>query len=276
MNLAISNIAWPVEQDAAVAALLEREGVRAIEIAPTKLWPAPLEASAAEVSAYRRSWESRGMRIVAAQSLLFGQPDLTIFADEATRARTLSYLDAIVKLCADLGAEALVFGSPKNRRRDGLAADLAAPIAVDFFGRLGELATRHGTTVVMEANPPQYGADFVTRAAEALTLVEQVNCFGFQLHLDTACMTLAEDAVEEVITAGAARLHHFHVSEPNLAPIGHGGVDHALFARTLRSVGYDRWCSLEMRMVEPFAVADLEAAVRFAKRYYGSPDFASA
>jgi len=268
MNLAISNIAWPVEQDAAVASLLEREGVRAIEIAPTKLWPAPLEASAAEVSAYRRSWESRGMRIVAAQSLLFGQPELTIFADEGTRARTLTYLEAIIGLCADLGAESLVFGSPKNRRRDGLADDLAARIATEFFSRLGEIAMRHGTTVVMEANPPQYGADFVTRAAEALALVEQVNSSGFQLHLDTACMTLAEDAVEEVISAGAARLHHFHVSEPNLAPIGHGSVDHALFARALRSVGYDRWCSLEMRMIEPFAVADLQNSIQAMKKYY--------
>lgn len=268
MKLAVSNIAWPVEQDSAVADLLEREEIWAIEIAPTKLWPAPLEATAADISAYRRSWESRGMRIVAAQSLLFGQPDLTIFADAASRARTLTYLDAIVGLCAELGAESLVFGSPKNRLLDALAADLAAPIAVDFFGRLGEIAARYGTTVVMEANPPQYGADFVTRATEAIALVKQVNHPGFKLHLDTACMTLAEDAVEAVISAGAARLHHFHVSEPNLAPIGHGNVDHALFARSLISVGYNRWCSLEMRMVEPFALADLEQSIQAMKTHY--------
>jgi D-psicose/D-tagatose/L-ribulose 3-epimerase len=270
MKLAISNIAWAVEQDALVAAMLERQGVRAIEIAPTKIWPNPLEVSPAEVSAYRRTWEIRGMRIVAAQSLLFGRPELIIFSDETTRRRTLAYLEAMIGLCADLGAEALVFGSPRNRRCNELAADLVEKIAVDFFGALGESAFRRGTAVVMEANPQQYGADFVTRAAEAISLVQKVNNFGFRLHLDTACMTLADDPIDESLTAGAAWLHHFHVSEPSLAPIGTGEVDHPKFAQALKAVGYDRWCSIEMKLVEPFQVEDLEHAITVAKRYYAS------
>jgi len=39
MKLAVSNIAWPREQDAAVADLLREHGVRGIEVAPTKVWP---------------------------------------------------------------------------------------------------------------------------------------------------------------------------------------------------------------------------------------------
>jgi len=274
MKLALSNIAWPVEQDTDVAAMLLRHGVTEIEIAPTKIWPAPLEASPAEVSAYRRSWEDRGMRIVAAQALLFGQPELAIFRDEATRRRTLDYLDSIVHLCADLGAEALVFGSPKNRFVGGLDANEIERIAGEFFGALGDIAERHGTAVVMEANPPQYGADFVTRAAEAVELVRRVDRPGFRLHLDTACMTLADDRFDEVLAAGRGYLHHFHVSEPFLAPIGTGKVDHARFARALRACGYNRWCSIEMKMVEPFQVADLERAVAATKQYYSAADAA--
>lgn len=268
MKIAISNIAWNVEQDAAVAAILERQSMRAIEIAPTKIWPNPLDATPAEVRAYRNTWESRGMRIVAAQALLFGRSELTIFSDEATRRRTLDYLDGIVKVCADLGAEALVFGSPKNRLTNGQAAETVAAIAVDFFGALGDIASRHGTAVVMEANPREYGADFVTRAAEAVSLVKQVNKSGYRLHLDTACMTLSNDPVEEILAAGANWLHHFHVSEPFLAPIGTGNTDHERFARGLNAIGYDRWCSIEMKLVEPFDVRDLENAIEVAKRYY--------
>ena len=210
------------------------------------------------------------MRIVAAQALLFGQPELTVFSHDAARRRTLAYLDGIIALCADLGAKALVFGSPKNRRSNGLAADVAEKIAVDFFGVLGEIASRRGTAVVLEANPPQYGADFVTDAAEAISLVKKVNNPGFRLHLDTGCMTLSDDPVDEVLTEGAAWLHHFHVSEPDLAPIGKGGADHEKYARSLKTVGYDRWCSLEMKMVEPFDVEDLEEAIKVAKSYYAS------
>ena len=39
MKLAVSNIAWPREQDAAVADLLAGLGVTGIEVAPTKISP---------------------------------------------------------------------------------------------------------------------------------------------------------------------------------------------------------------------------------------------
>jgi len=116
MKLAVSNIAWPMEHDAAVADVLRGLGVTGIEVAPTKVWPRPLEATDAEIDAYRRFWDDRGIAIAAAQSLLFGRPDLTLFESDDTQRRTLEYLTGIIRLCGRLGAGALVFGSPKNRR----------------------------------------------------------------------------------------------------------------------------------------------------------------
>ena len=115
MKIAVSNIAWPVEQDAQIADALAACGVRGIEIAPTKIWPKPLEATESEIGAYRRWWSDRGISIVAAQALLFGRPDLTIFENEATRRLTRDHLEGIIRLCARLGAEALVFGSPDRK-----------------------------------------------------------------------------------------------------------------------------------------------------------------
>src|SRR6185312_8026859 len=45
VKLAVSNIAWPQEEDAAVAELLNTLGIAGIEIAPTKIWADPLTAS---------------------------------------------------------------------------------------------------------------------------------------------------------------------------------------------------------------------------------------
>jgi sugar phosphate isomerase/epimerase len=271
MRLAISNIAWPVEQDAAVAALLRRQEVCAVEIAPTKIWPSPTTASPAEVRAYRKAWRRRGVRIVAAQALLFGKPELTVFQSAEIRHQTLDYLDAIARVCADLGAESLVFGSPRNRCRHGLPAGVVQQIAVEFFGALGEMALRYGTAFVLEANPAQYGTDFLTGAAEAISLVRQVNHPGLRLHFDIGCMTLSNDAIEAVVSAGAGWLHHVHVSEPHLAPIGSGGADHQRYARSLQAIGYDRWCSIEMKMAEPFAIEGLEAAIKIAQADYSWP-----
>jgi sugar phosphate isomerase/epimerase len=271
VKLAVSNIAWPREHDAAVAELLREHGITGVEVAPTKLWPKPLEATDPEVVAYRRWWEERGFRVVAAQSLLFGRPDLTVFESHEIGKRTLEYLAGIVRLCSRLGAEALVFGSPKNRRVGTMPREQAAAVAVGFFRVLGTKAATAGTAVVMEANPPEYGADFVTRAVEAVELVSAVKHRGFRLHLDTGCMSLANDPIPETFDAAFPLLRHFHVSEPNLAAPGSSGkVDHPAFAAELRRRGYEHWVSLEMREPEPFNLDALAAAVRRFTGWYAA------
>jgi sugar phosphate isomerase/epimerase len=271
VKLAISNIAWPIDHDVAVAEALNALGVSAIEIAPTKLWSAPLEATEEQIDICRRFWESRGMPIVAAQALLFGRPDLTLFQGAAIRRQTLDYLRGIIRVCAGLGAKALVFGSPKNRLAGGRDRAAVWQEAIDFFRELAECARNAGTTVVMEANPIEYGADFVTGASEALELVQAVHHFGFRLHLDTGCMTLAGDDPSVIIPRATGELAHFHVSEPNLAAIGSGPVDHPRFARVLAEIGYDGWISIEMRQAEPFDLQQLITSVEFARRSYNSP-----
>ena len=263
MKLAVSNIAWPRDHDAAVADLLRDHGVGGIEIAPTKVWPDPLAAPDAAIDAYRHFWESRGIAVVAAQALLFGKPELTLFDSPETRRRTLDYLAGIVRVCARVGAKALVFGSPKNRRVGSLEPRAAFDISTEFFRELGQIAHAAGTTVVMEANPSEYGSDFVTRAADAIDLVKAVHHPGFRLHLDTGCMTLAHDPIHKTFDAGFALTRHFHVSEPSLAAPGASGrVDHVAFAAELAVREYAGWVSLEMREPEPFTLAALDAALR--------------
>jgi D-psicose/D-tagatose/L-ribulose 3-epimerase len=253
-RLSISNIAWPNEEDVAIALLLAQRGIAGIEVAPTKIWPAPLETTDRQVDDYRAWWESRGIRIVAAQALLFGRPDLKLFEGAAVRAQTLEYIRGIARICARLGAGALVFGSPRNRIVGPMDRDAAWRIAVDSFGALGEACASIGTTLVVEANPTQYSADFITRAAEAIALVREVDHPGFRLHLDSACMALVGDDVEATVGAGAAYLRHVHISEPNLAPLTAGSSHQSQLAAKLRQVAYPHFCSLEIRQPEPFRI----------------------
>jgi D-psicose/D-tagatose/L-ribulose 3-epimerase len=247
MRLAISNIAWPSGADAAVAPLLIEHGAEGVELAPTKVWPRPLEATAAEVWAYRDSWERRGLRIVALQALLFGRPELTLFGDAAARRRAVDHLKGMISLAAALGAGPLVFGSPGNRRVGTLPRAEAEAIAITTFRELGECAHRSGVTFCIEPNPPAYGCDFVTTAEEGADLVERVDCPGFGLHLDTGAMTLAADPVASVLARSSAYWSHFHVSEPGLAPVGRGTADHRAISGAVRRAGYTRWISIEMK-----------------------------
>jgi sugar phosphate isomerase/epimerase len=177
----------------------------------------------------------------------------------------------VTRTCARLGAGALVFGSPKNRRIECTPANIARDIAVDFFGQLADVAAAAGTTIVLEANPPDYGADFIVRAAEAIDLVQAVNHPGLRLHLDTGCMLLAGDPVARTLDDGFSLIRHFHVSEPKLGPPGSSGrIDHEAFAGELRGRGYAGWVSLEMREPVPFSIGGLTDSIRWMLDRYGS------
>jgi sugar phosphate isomerase/epimerase len=268
MNIAVSNIAWPIECEAALADAFTEVGVKGVEIAPTKKWPDLSKVSDAQVDAYRRFWNERGISVVAAQALLFGKPELTLFEDADIRRSTLQYLRRVVQICARLGAAVLVFGSPKNRRMGERNRTQIWQEAVDFFGALGECARSESTTIALEANPPEYGADFITRAEEAVRLVKEVGNPGLCLHLDAACMTLVGDDPETTIRSVVPWLVHFHASEQNLAPLGFGSVDHKKFAAELAAVNYRKWVSIEMRQCDPFDIQSVMAAIMWAQANY--------
>jgi D-psicose/D-tagatose/L-ribulose 3-epimerase len=266
MDLAVSNIAWDVAEDDAIAALLRREHVSAIEIAPTKWRERPLDASPDDVAAFRRSWEDRGIRIVALQALLFGRPDLQLFGD--TRGEMLDYLRRTIAFAAAVGAETLVFGSPKNRVRSTLSPHDAEAVAVEFFRRLGDAAVEHDVVVCLEANPPEYGGDFITTTAEAVALCATIDNRGIAVNGDLGGMTLSGELPHETVELAGGVLGHFHASEPYLTELGESS-DHAAAASALAAIDYRHRVSIEMKSGEPGSnVARVERAVRLARRTY--------
>jgi sugar phosphate isomerase/epimerase len=272
-RLAISNIAWDAAEDDA-AAVMRECGATGVEIAPTKWRDDPLEAPAADVAAYRRSWEDRGLPIVSLQSLLFGRPDLQLFGDDATRAALIDYLRRTIDLAAGLGARRLVFGSPKNRVRGALPLADAIAAASDVFRRLGEHAHERGAVICIEANPPGYGCDFITTTAEAAALCRAIDHPGVGVNGDLGGMTMAGEDPAIAISEAASVLAHFHASEPNLAELGTAAngekrSDHAAAASALAAVGYDGWVSVEMRQAGAGGnLAAVERALRRARALY--------
>lgn len=267
MKLSISNIAWPVEHDPEVLDVLVELGVTGIEVAPTKIWSEPLKAHSKQIDQYRYFWEDRGVSIIAAQSLLYGHPELTVFGEAETQRSTFDYLERITSVCAQLGCQTLVFGSPRNRQIGSRLESDVWPEAVDFFGRLGEMADGLGTTIGIEANPVEYGADFITSASQAARLVSDVNHRGLRLHLDSACMHLAGDD-PALIRDNASLLAHFHIAEPQLALISNNLVSHPEFGEALRAAGYDKWLSIEMRECAEFEIGQIRNAITLAQAAY--------
>jgi sugar phosphate isomerase/epimerase len=268
-KLAASNIAWAPAEDEAVAAVLSTAGFTGVEIAPTKRWESPIEATKRDIAEYRAVWEKRGLRVVAMQSLLFGRSDLQLFGTTVARRALREYLTSLIEMAAGLGATALVFGSPKNRQRKAVPMDEAMAVAAEFFREIGAVAMSRRCVVCIEPNPPAYECDFINTTAEAIALCEMIGSRGVRVQGDIgAILSMQEDPGSAVRLAGPL-LGHFHVSEPALAEITNVGANEAV-ASALTECRYSGWVSIEMRAVSSGSrVSAMERAAASVAAVYG-------
>lgn len=270
MKLAVSSIAWTNEEETAIAEKLQELDVKYVEIAPTKLWDDPTQATLEQARAYVDWWAQYGITVSAFQSMLFARPDLKIFESDENRQEAIMYMSKFLELAGIMGAKKLVFGSPKNRQRGEMSIENANDIAAKFFNELGDIASKNGVVLCLEPNAPQYNCDFITNAAEGRALVERVNNPGFGLHLDAACMALAGDNLGNSIRESKDVLEHFHISSPMLEQVeGRGDVDHVAAATALKDISYDKLISIEMRPGDAGTnVERIEKAIKFAQTTY--------
>jgi D-psicose/D-tagatose/L-ribulose 3-epimerase len=271
VKLAVSNIAWSKEEEPAIASLLQDLNVRYVEIAPTKQWEDPTVVPDSEIEDYKNWWQGYGIEVIAFQSMLFNRPNLKLFEDDSTRAEMASYLKDFIGVAGKMGVKTMVFGSPKNRQKGSMKQEIASSIATSFFKDVGHIASVNGVNFCIEPNAPQYSCDFVTNAAEGIKLVKQVDSKGFGLHLDIACMALANDNIADSIISAAPLLRHFHISSPMLGDVvPRPDVDHEQAAGALRSIGYKGYVSIEMRPMDGSNLERVKSAVDYAQGVYSS------
>jgi sugar phosphate isomerase/epimerase len=269
MRLAISNIAWDTVEDEAIAKLLHGYGVDAIDVAPGKYFAEPVNATNEDIARVKNWWAERGIEITGMQALLFGTTGLNVFGSAEAQDAMLQRLAAVCRIGSGLGAERLVFGSPKNRDRTGLSDQEAMEVAVPFFRRLGAIAQSYGVVICLEPNPTCYGANFMTTSAETLQAVEQIAHPAVRMQLDTGALTINGEDPATVLHYSAALIGHVHASEPDLLPLGDGGTDHAKVAQVLEQRLPNHVVSIEMLATrnEPHPVA-IERGLKVAVRHY--------
>lgn len=269
MRLAISNIAWDTVEDEAVATLLQRFAVDAIDIAPGKYFPEPARATDADIAQVKGWWAERGIEITGMQALLFGTTGLNVFGSAASQAALLKHLAAVCHIGAGLGATRVVFGSPKNRDRSGLSDQDTLEMAIPFFRHLGAIAQASGVTICLEPNPACYGANFMTSSAETAQVVECVAHPAIQMQLDTGALTINGENPLAVLHDCAALIGHVHASEPDLLPLGDGGTEHGQMAAALSQYLPAHVITIEMVATKDEShLLSIERALQVATQHY--------
>ncbi len=264
-SFGISNLAWPPEAWRDALRLVRELGLSAIEVAPFdffKSW----DARDDDVRTLADEIAGAGMNCAAMHGILYQAPHVHLFASTEARAALRTHLAKVARIAGLLGAKACVFGAPKQRDPGSLTAEQAWDAAVDFFRAVAPVFADHGAAIAFEANARQYGCRFVTTTQDALAFVAAVGHPGCGLQIDTGTLFL-EHENPDVLHAAAPYAVHAHVSEPNLAPIGSSGVDHAPVAAALRASGYAGSLSIEMKAVADWRVA-VGRAVTLVREVY--------
>lgn len=218
MNLGISNIAWDPSLDSEVASILRAFGLDTIDIAPSKYFDLKSSIDYGELLQLRRDWESRGIRIWGMQSLMFGST-LNLFGCSEEQDRVLEWLERVFIIGQAIGAQKLVFGSPKNRNCTHSDPGECDKRALPFFARLGDIAHERDISLCVEPNPRQYGSNFLTNCHDTANFVLRLAHPSVQLQMDFGSLMMNEEGPEIFFESYRGLIGHVHISAPHLVPI---------------------------------------------------------
>jgi len=261
---------WPIEKIFAHAAKVGYEG---IEIAPFTLADDVHEISSARRAEIKRAAAGAGVQIIGLHWLLLKPAGMSwVTADKTLRDKTVSYFEALIDLCADLGGNIMVLGSPKARQvAPGEAWLDVWNRAVDVLGHLASKAAAKKIVIALEPLTPKDNCNFINTAAEGSLLVQKINSPGLKLHLDVKAMTGEGRPVAETIRLeGGINLAHFHANDPNLRGPGMGEMAFEPIAAALRDVKYNGWVSVEVFDFAPGAENTAEISIRTLKRAFAA------
>ena len=235
----------PFEAQCELAAAL---GYDALEVAPFTLSDDPATLAPAEVARLRRAAEAAGIRVSGLHWLLAAPPGLSITsADAAVRDRTLAHMHAMIDLCAALGGDVLVHGSPDQRRLSDADPEGDAERGAAAFADVAAHAHRAGVRYLIEPLSPQE-TRFVTSWADAAAIVRAVDHPGLRTMIDTRAARLGEsDPVTSVLERGLrdGTVAHVHLNDRNRRGPGQGDDGFAGVVRVLLGEGYAGTVAIE-------------------------------
>ena len=166
--------------------------------------------------------------------------------DDAVRKSTGEYFANLASLCADLGGNIMVLGSPQQRNLlPGVSHDQALEFAADVIRIALPTFRERGVTLALEPLGPAEG-DFLNTAESGIALAKLVDSPHVRLHLDVKAMASESKPIPQIIRECGEWVAHFHANDPNLLGPGMGEVPFQPIIQALRDIDYDGWLSVEV------------------------------
>jgi sugar phosphate isomerase/epimerase len=248
MRKAICNKTFPGRKIEEVLQFAGEIGYDGVEIDPYTLASNVDRIGNAERRGIRRAAGAAGLEVVGIHSVT-KSPESQIcinHPDESIRSSTVEHLADLISFCSDIGGKILVFGGSNERRvHPDLTPGQSWNLAVDSFRQILDTAEGEGVEVCLEPLSHRL-TDFVTTAADAMRMVEEIDHPNFRMMLDVRSATDDERPIPDLVRMSAKYLSHFHANDDNGRGPGYGGADYAAISGALREIGYDGYLSVEI------------------------------
>jgi len=242
MKLALCNevlAPLPFAEQCRIAAAL---GYMGLEVAPYTVCEDPAAMSDAAARDLARIAADHGLAVTGLHWLLVKPAGLSITSpDEATHARTVAFMRRLTELCAAMGGNYLVHGSPKQRLiAEGQTKEAALARATEAFAAAGDAARAAGVTYCIEPLSADQ-TPLINTVADAAAIVRAVNNPHLRTMIDTSSAGLAEaEPVDALIRrwVPTGLIAHVQVNDPNRRGPGQGEMNFGPILRALRENGY--------------------------------------
>jgi D-psicose/D-tagatose/L-ribulose 3-epimerase len=202
------------------------------------------DGDSAHYQAVARELKNNGLGCTAVTVV---NPETSPISPDATvRQAALDRIKWAIEMTATLGGEFLCgpYHSPLAVFSGSGPTDDEKKRAADVLRQAAEEAKKANVMLAIEYLN-RFECYFLTTAAQARSLVQQVNHPNFRMMYDTFHANIEEKDIPETIRSVAGQFVHVHISENDRGTPGTGHVHWDETFKTLRQVGYDGWLVIE-------------------------------
>jgi len=190
--------------------------------------------------------------------------DLT-HEDTRFQQESLDYIRHLLEICEQLGVKVLAgpaySATGKRRRLPETQRKREWDLAVAGLTIAGKMAEDHGVTMAIEPLN-RFETDLVNTAAQAKTLIGEIDLPSVKMHLDTFHMHIEEKSIYDAIVLAGEDLVYVDASESDRGTPGTGQVNWSDVARGLKDIDYVGDCIIESFTPECEEIADAAAIWR--------------
>jgi D-psicose/D-tagatose/L-ribulose 3-epimerase len=244
-------------------------GYVGLEVAPFTLCDDPQDLTIEQARAFKHIAQSHGLQITGLHWLLVKPEGLSITStDLGIQQHTRSFIHHLCAICAAMGGQYLVHGSPKQRLIEGgqSYAD-ALSLATQFFAQAAQSAEEFGVTYCIEPLSADQ-TPLINTVEQAISVVKEINHPALKTMLDTSSAGLAEavpiaDLIDQFFPSG--HIAHVQLNDPNRRGPGQGDMEFGPILRALKRNNYQGAIAIEPFDYQPDGPACAAHSIGYLK-----------